>query len=157
MRQEIQVSDEAGEPLASDPEIQAALQDYLSRQTLGTSYLLDPAQAVAMLHEPALDPEVRDALLDQLNAWIRLADFAKWLSIGLAIGSGVITAFLIYAMTWNDLFAGSGLWEFSLLFFALAVFVASPLAIFVVGRPLKGIDEWAPTLSMAGETGSANK
>jgi hypothetical protein len=42
-------------------------------------------------------------------------------------------------------------------FFALAVFVASPLAIFVVGRPLKGIDEWAPTLSMAGETGSANK
>jgi hypothetical protein len=56
-------------------------------------------------------------------------------------------------MTWDDLFAGSGLWELSLLLFALAVFVASPLAIFVIGRPLKGVDEWAPALSWSGKMG----
>jgi hypothetical protein len=104
--------------------------------------------AATVLQTPGLDPHVRAAFIRQLDAWVDLARFAKWLSAGLAIGSVVLSLFLLSAMTWDDLFKGSGLWEFSIYLFTLAVFVASPLAIFVLGRPLKGVDEWAPTLSM---------
>jgi small-conductance mechanosensitive channel len=48
-----------------------------------------------------------------------------------------LALFLLAAMTWDDLFARSSLWELSLFLFVLAVFVASPLALFVIGRPLK--------------------
>jgi hypothetical protein len=119
---------------------------YWREQPMG-SMLLPASDVFKALERRSLDPQVRQALIAQLEAWVRLADFAKWLSVGLAIGSGLLSAFLLAAMTWDDLFAGSGLWEFSLLLFALAVFVASPLAIFVLGRPLKGIDEWSPALS----------
>ena len=132
--------------------------DYL-RGVPKPSEILDPKTAAAAATVLAqtlgqtLDPDVKTAVIaaqqaaiDQLNEWITLARFAERLSIGLAIGSGLLTLFVVSAMTWNDLFAGSGLWEFSLLLFALAVFVASPLAIFVIGRPLKGVDEWSPGL-----------
>ena len=149
MRQDTRVSEDAPDDIVSDPELDAAIRDHVQR-------LVNAEVVVEALREPRLDPAIRKALIDQLNAWIRLAEFAKWLSVGLAIGSGVISAFLIYAMTWQDLFAGSGLWEFGLILFALTVFVASPLAIFVLGRPLKGVDEWAPTTSVTGQSGSSS-
>jgi hypothetical protein len=99
------------------------------------------------LATPGLDAESKQALIRQLDAWASLAKFATWLSVGLAISSVLLCVFLLSAMTWGGLFAGSQLWEFTFILFALAVFVASPLTIFVIGRPLKGIDEWAPTLS----------
>jgi hypothetical protein len=137
--------------LLSQEEIDAIARDlsgkYFSVQTPDGNYILQPRDAVTVLQMPGLDPKVRDALLDQLKEWVELAKFAKWLSLGLAIGSGVLTLFMLSAMTWDDLFAGSGMWEFSLVLFALAVFIASPLAIFVIGRPLKGVDEWSPTMS----------
>ena len=124
------------------------LESFLRDQSLPQGSLLLPASDVfKALQGRTLDPVVRDALLDQLQAWVRLAEFAKWLSVGLAVGSGLLSVFLLAAMTWWGLFAGSSLWELSLLLFALAVFVASPLAIFVLGRPLKGVDEWSPALS----------
>jgi hypothetical protein len=145
-------SGEEKHALLSEKDIDAVVRDALSRgyvplRTPGGNYILPPSDAVTVLQVPGLDPEVRDALLDQLDSWVKLADFAKRLSIGLAIGSGVLTLFILSAMTWNDLFAGSGMWEFSLVLFALTIFIASPLAIFVIGRPLKGVDEWSPTLS----------
>jgi hypothetical protein len=144
------VSEDAPNDISPDRELDAAIRDHVQR-------LVNAEVVVQALQERGLDPEVRRALIDQLNAWIRLAEFAKWLSVGLAIGAGIISAFLIYAMTWQDLFTGSSLWEFGLILFALAVFVASPLAIFVLGRPLKGVDEWAPTLSTPGQSGSSDK
>jgi hypothetical protein len=120
-------------------------------------HLADPSTVITALQATGVDPKAQDAFIRQLDAWVSLAKFAKWLSAGLAIGSALFSAFLVSAMTWEDLFAGSSLWEFALIVFALAVFVASPLTIFVIGRPLKGVDEWAPTLSLPGqgsETGS---
>jgi hypothetical protein len=122
----------------------------LARDELLRTTLVPASDVVTALGNRELDPEVKAALIKQLDAWLDLAKFAKRLSIGLAIGSGLLGAYLISLMTWDDLFAGSGLWEFSLLLFALAVFVASPLAIFVLGRPLKGVDEWSPALTRPG-------
>jgi hypothetical protein len=110
-----------------------------------------PSDVIHALQSEGIDPKAQAALIRQLDAWVDLARFAKWLSAGLAIGAALLSVFLLSAMTWDDLFAGSGLWEFALILFALAVFVASPLTIFVIGRPLKGVDEWAPTLSMTGK------
>jgi hypothetical protein len=124
-------------------------EDYL-RQPWEMKTLVEPGFILDALEKP-LDPKVREALIRQLDEWIKLASFAKWLSVGLAVGSGILAAFIVAAMTWDDLFPGSGLWEFSLLLFALAVFVASPLAIFVIGRPLKGIDTWSPALTRGSE------
>lgn len=126
-----------------------SLEDYLRSQQSEPKTLVEQGLLIGALQKP-LDDEVRAALIRQLDAWIELAKFAKRLSVCLAAGSGVVGLFVLSAMTWDDLFAGSGLWEFSLLLFALAVFVASPLAIFVIGRPLKGIDEWSPALSRGG-------
>jgi hypothetical protein len=43
-----------------------------------------------VLQTPGLDPKVRDDLLAQLDEWLRLSSFAKWLSVGLAAGSSVV-------------------------------------------------------------------
>jgi hypothetical protein len=139
----------AEEPKAvlSQEDLDAISRRYVAVQQPDGNYILQPRDAVTVLQVPGLDPKVRDALIEQLKAWVDLANFAKSLSVGLAIGSGVLILFILSAMTWNDLFAGSGIWEFSLFLFVLAVFIASPLAIFVIGRPLKGVDEWSPTLS----------
>jgi hypothetical protein len=115
--------------------------------------LAEPSTVITALQATGIDPKAQEAFIRQLDAWVSLATFAKWLSAGLAIGSALFSVFLLSAMTWDDLFAGSSLWEFALIVFALAVFVASPLTIFVVGRPLKGVDEWAPTLSLPGQEG----
>lgn len=128
-------------------------------------YLLDASgigaifsQTTKSLEQREMDPAVKKALIKQLNAlvrqldeWVKLAEFAKKLSIGLAIGAGALCLFLLSAMTWGDLFDGASLWELCLLLFSLAIFVASPLAIFVIGRPLKGLDEWSPTRLMRPE------
>ena len=131
---------------------------YVDVQSAGVHYLVPTGDALRALATPGLDPKFRKALLDQLDAWLTLAKFAKWLSVGLAVGSLALLVFLLSAMTWDDLFAGSGLWELGVVLFALTVLTASPLAIFVIGRPLKGVDEWSPTLSAgppdAGEQGA---
>ena len=139
--------EEPEHPVGSREESVVLTPDVLEAIRGQTKYLVVPtAQDLATT---GLDKASRDALIRQLDAWASLADFAKWLSVGLAIASVLLCVFLLSAMTWGDLFTGSGLWEFTFILFALAVFVASPLTIFVIGRPLKGIDEWAPTLSMS--------
>jgi hypothetical protein len=141
--------DSAEEPntVLSQEELDAILRRYVGVRTPDGNFLVQPPDAITVLQMPGLDPKVRDALIRQLDEWVELAKFAKSLSIGLAIGSGVMILFILSAMTWDDLFAGSGIWEFGLFLFVLAVFIASPLAIFVIGRPLKGVDAWSPTQS----------
>jgi hypothetical protein len=135
-------------PAALSDEDLKAVADYLKG-----SYLLQPSDVVALLHEPALDPDVREALVGQLNAWIRLADFAKWLSIGLAIGSGLFS--LVPACS-NDV--GRPLRQ-------IEPMGAQPVPLRPGGvcrlatrtlrdRPsAEGIDEWAPAVSWSGRMG----
>ena len=95
---------------------------------------------------PSIPTDVRKAIIRQLDAWVRLAKFAASLSALLAVFSIAVIVALLAVMADDDVFATSRLWEFALVLFALAVFVASPLTIFVVGRPLKGVDEWSPAM-----------
>ena len=91
------------------------------------------------------DPAIKKALEAQLAEWVKLAERARLLVTWLVGTAIALLGLLVILMAWTDLFDTSRLWELSFVIFALAVFVASPLAVFILERPLAGIDKWTPT------------
>jgi hypothetical protein len=63
------------------------------------SRLAEPSTLIPALQATGIDPKAQEAFIRQLDAWVSLATFAKWLSAGLAIGSGLFSVFLLSAMT----------------------------------------------------------
>ena len=103
------------------------------------------------------DPAIKKALEAQLAEWVKLAERARLLVTWLVGTAIALLGLLVILMAWTDLFDTSRLWELSFVIFALAVFVASPLAVFILERPLAGIDKWTPTFPKDGGDGAAGK
>ncbi|HMS74527.1 hypothetical protein [Gordonia sp. (in: high G+C Gram-positive bacteria)] len=90
-----------------------------------------------------------EKLVEQAEAWKKLAFFAAGLSVALLVFSG----FVIRDVAGKVQASASVGYQLIGVIFALTVFVASPGVLFLLGRPLKGVDEWTPDGVMKSEKG----
>lgn len=89
-----------------------------------------------------------------LHTWGRLGQYVPVLLTGTVIASFVLVFRLLALLGTKTIDA----WELVLLIFVLSLMAVSPATLLLIGRPLKGLDEWSPSKTAeaaAGDTPAA--
>jgi hypothetical protein len=84
--------------------------------------------------------DLMDSIKDDRDTWRDTARIGRWVFIGtLAVAALAIVYVLVRTADVMDS------WAVPAIIFALAVFAASPAALFLLARPLQDIDTWTPS------------
>lgn len=101
---------------------------------------LSPADAAVRRRYLRAVADMAEEMVKQVKVWKVLAWVAVVIVALTLIFGGVQISHVVGKVTSSD---ATG-YQLIGIIFALAVFVASPGVLFLLGRPLKGIDEWTP-------------
>lgn len=78
---------------------------------------------------------------EHLKKWRELSNHVVVLLVGSSIVAGVFVL-LLFGLVFFERING---WEMAVLAFVFALMAVSPATLLLVGRPLKGLDEWSPS------------
>lgn len=117
---------------------------------------IDAAEEAVQLRKQTVAQQVEvtkmlEELLAHLKMWTSLANTGR-LVLWATVGFSCLAVAALLWMAWDSKFDD---WAtLPLAIFAIALFAISPAVLLILGRPLKGLDEWAPG-SGGGGTGSS--